>query len=252
MKKIDINIIIVCYNDGDNLETTLNSIRKNRNNYHRLFIIDGCSIDNTNNIIRINNDIINDYLCEKDSGIYNAMNKVLKFESIKDNDFLYWLNAGDELQKWDDEILNSLQNVDCCFAGVYSKKNILSLDSKTIYPRILQPYNERTFFPNSIYMHQGFLIRKSVFKKYLYDENIGLQAENLLMSKCILNQNFVCTNYILATYYTNGISNTKHFDVYKSFYKVLNKLNMSCALHVIYHPIFHIKYIIKILLSFVK
>ena len=74
-KKRLYSIIVVTYNNADGLLRTLKSIRLLDYVQKEIVVIDGGSKDETLNIIADNQDIITTSVSEKDSGIYNAMNK---------------------------------------------------------------------------------------------------------------------------------------------------------------------------------
>lgn len=213
--EIRVAIITVTYNDADNLLRTLNSIRKNKKDYHDYYVIDGCSSDRTLDLLRENEDIITSWMSEKDNGIYDAMNKCLNFH-INDNTHFLWLNAGDELLDWSDL---SFLDTDCIFCSVIKK---ISVESRGVLsvPIIKEPYDCINFFPESLFMHQGFMIRKKVFQKYLYDLNVGIQAENLLMSKCIQHEHYSCIESPISIYYLDGISNSRFGEILMSYIKV--------------------------------
>lgn len=218
-EKFRVAIVTVTYNDGKNLSRTLDSIRKHKKDYHDYYVIDGASCDGSVDLLKENEDIITSWISEKDKGIYDAMNKCLSF-SIADDTYLLWLNAGDELLDWSEY---SFPRADCVFCSVIKKTSPSSLGALS-RPMIKEPYNCKHFFPHSLYMHQGFLLRKKVFVKYLYDLKIGLQAENLLMSQCIMNERYACYEQPISVFYLDGVSNTSSLRILKSYVKVADAL----------------------------
>ena len=97
-KKRLYSIIVVTYNNADGLLRTLKSIRLLDYVQKEIVVIDGGSKDETLNIIADNQDIITTSVSEKDSGIYNAMNKGVKLVS---GDYVVFMNAGDEFANKD-------------------------------------------------------------------------------------------------------------------------------------------------------
>ena len=75
----NVSIITVCFNSEKTIQQTINSV--NNQNYKLVehIFIDGLSNDNTVNIIKKN--MKSNYLLisEKDDGIYDAMNKGIKY-----------------------------------------------------------------------------------------------------------------------------------------------------------------------------
>ncbi|WP_249554547.1 glycosyltransferase [Shewanella sp. 10B] len=87
-----ISIVTVTYNNSKGLEKTLKSIQKQTDNAYELIVIDGGSKDNTASILESYHNIISFSLSENDSGIYDAMNKGVKFCT---SPFVIFMNAGD-------------------------------------------------------------------------------------------------------------------------------------------------------------
>ncbi len=92
MKKYKISIITICYNNLLDLVKTHTSLRNYISNEIEWVVIDGSAnieINHYLNNIEKNNIF---YLFEKDTGIYDAMNKGIKFAN---GDYLIFLNSGD-------------------------------------------------------------------------------------------------------------------------------------------------------------
>lgn len=87
-----ISIITVVYNDKFGLQKTIESVSKLIYQKIEYIIIDGGSNDGTTDVIKENLSIIDYWISEKDNGIYNAMNKVIKASS---GVWLNFMNAGD-------------------------------------------------------------------------------------------------------------------------------------------------------------
>lgn len=126
-------IITVTLNAENDLRETINSLKNQEFKDFEYIIIDGKSEDGTYQIIKLNNQIIDKYLIEKDNGIYDAMNKGLNLASGK---YIGFLNAGDKYTPEGLKIINNYlrsNNVDFIFGTVmkkilkygYSKKRIM-------------------------------------------------------------------------------------------------------------------------------
>ena len=244
-----ISIITITYNDESNLIRTLRSVRKNKKDFQKYFIIDGNSKDNTVKLLLENNDIIDNWISETDDGIYSAMNKVEKFLEIDDEDYILWLNAGDELLDWDQFIINRIIDYDCYFFSVIAKFTPTS-NGKVIASKILIPLNEKNYMPLSIYRHQGFLVKLKVFRKYYYNTKVGINADGLLMSHCIMNEHFSSFNYPISIFYLDGISNTHFSKSISSYLKVYKELNLKLYKLLFYQRAYFIKTITKMIIPF--
>ena len=107
---LKISIISVCYNSSKTILDTIRSV--NRQSYPNIehVFIDGLSSDNTLEIIRSNSKKKNVIISEKDSGLYDAINKGI-------------LNAtGDVIGLLhSDDILSSLEIISDLIAKIYDE-----------------------------------------------------------------------------------------------------------------------------------
>ena len=95
MKDLKISIITINYNNLSGLKKTYNSIKNQTalTNYYEWIVIDGNSIDGTNQWF---NELLLEcnykYISEPDNGIYNAMNKGI---DLCKGEYILFLNSGD-------------------------------------------------------------------------------------------------------------------------------------------------------------
>jgi len=130
MLKININtsplfsIVTVIYNDLKGLILTHESIALQTYKNFEWIIIDGASNDGTVDYIKSIEESVATWTSEKDSGIYDAMNKgILKCNG----QYIVFMNAGDAfsdkfvLQRVSDLILNNNKSYDVIFGGATLK-----------------------------------------------------------------------------------------------------------------------------------
>ena len=158
------SIIVVTYNNADGLLRTLKSIRLLDYVQKEIVVIDGGSKDETLNIIADNQDIITTSVSEKDSGIYNAMNKGVKLVS---GDYVVFMNAGDEFANKDVLSLVNGYDGDIIMGGdIYGGKSRMPKAVMTLYDLL------------SIGIcHQSVYYRREVLLKYGFDESYKLIAD---------------------------------------------------------------------------
>ena len=121
-----VSIITVTLNSEKYLEETLKSIKNQKNKDYELIIIDGQSIDNTIEIIKRYEDLINFCLIEKDNGIYDAFNKGLKYAKGK---YIVFVNSDDVLTPEALELLSAYdkkyKDIDFLFGSVKKHWGVL-------------------------------------------------------------------------------------------------------------------------------
>ncbi len=112
MKTMDENlrfsVITVCYNEEKTIQKTMESVLKQSWDNFEYIIVDGGSEDATIPIVMdyAAKDPRIRWYSEKDKGIYDAMNKGIRYA---EGDFLYFLNAGDLF--YDAQVLKAAANV---------------------------------------------------------------------------------------------------------------------------------------------
>jgi glycosyltransferase involved in cell wall biosynthesis len=172
-----VSIITVCYNSEKTIENTIKSVLNQSYNNIEYIVIDGGSNDKTLEIIQSYDDKIDFWVSEKDTGIYNAMNKGILLSSgsiigILNSDDIYKRNAVCLANKY---FLN--KEIDFCFGSV-EKDRLLSGFNKN---KIKWKFN---IFPS----HSGgfFISQKSQLECGLYDEQFKLHADYDLIYRLVV------------------------------------------------------------------
>jgi len=84
--------VTVCFNAEDSIEETLSSLQEQSCRDFQYIVVDGMSTDRTLDLLNTYDLLIDELISERDSGIYDAMNKGLKIATGR---YIYFLNAGD-------------------------------------------------------------------------------------------------------------------------------------------------------------
>ena len=189
------SIIVVTYNNATGLSETLQSIRALDYTDREVIVIDGASKDNTQEILSANKDIITVSVSEPDTGIYNAMNKGIKYVT---GDFVVFMNAGD------------------CFAhcGVLSLVNSFDgdilLGGETYGGQVRMVKNHMSLYDIlSIGInHQAVYYRKEIIQKYGFDESYKLIADLKSVVEPLTKDkvSITCIPEILAVCEGGGVS----------------------------------------------
>lgn len=91
---LSLSVITVCYNAEESIEKTMQSVLSQSYENIDYLIVDGQSTDSTLDIVRKYQEKYKNIrlISEKDSGIYNAMNKAAVYAQ---GEYIYYLNSGD-------------------------------------------------------------------------------------------------------------------------------------------------------------
>ena len=159
MKGNKISIITVTKNSEKFLEKNILSVNNQLYKNYEHIIIDGGSTDKTLNIIHKHRKKIKYFISEKDKGLYDAMNKGIKYCSgdiigILNSDDIYYKNALKIVNKY----FSKYQKLDFLFGSVYKYKLLHGYHPKKI------KWTFGFYSAHSV----GFFIRKNSHKKVGY------------------------------------------------------------------------------------
>lgn len=199
-----LSIITVNYNNKLGLNKTIQSLMNQSNVNYEYIIIDGGSTDGSLEIIEKNKNLINYAVSEKDGGIYDAMNKGIKYATGK---YCLFLNAGDSL--FDANTIENLYN------------EIINGDEEIIFGSIYMEDANKPFIKHfhdfSLYMasyspmpHQSTIIQTKLLKTLKgYDVNFKILADRVFFIEAYLNNaRFKRLNLCITRYDMTGISST--------------------------------------------
>ncbi len=227
MKKISIITVIFNALSNDNgkeyLEQMFKSVHDQDYENIEHVIIDGCSTDGT---LEYLNFLIKNYskkpvimTSQKDTGIYNAMNKGIAKSS---GDFIAFMNTDDCYLE--NNAINLLSE------AIEFNENISFSCSNAI---VISNINEQDVFKADIksityrmpFCHQTMLCKKELFETYgLFDESLKIASDFLFIFKIIingvngveLNKNLVLSRFI-------GISFKKKLDSHTEASKIIHE-----------------------------
>ena len=192
-----VSIITACYNREKTIASAIESVSAQKYNDIEYIIIDGASKDKSMDVINQYKDKIDVIVSEKDSGIYDALNKGIKKSS---GDIIGLLHSDDLFydENTINRIVDTFENSDADI--VYA--NGMYIDEKNI-SKVKRIYKAKYF--KKKYLHFGWIplhttifVKKEVFEKYgLYREDFRIASDyeislrwfkNSQLKKKFLNQ----------------------------------------------------------------
>lgn len=199
---IKISVITINLNNLEGLKRTVKSVLDQNHPDIEYLLIDGGSTDGAKEFIQDNQDSFAFYLSEKDTGVYDAMNKGIRKST---GDFLIFLNSGDVFS--DSDSLSKLIENSNGEELVYG--NILVVESDKSY---LKTYPEiltfKYFYYDSI-PHPACLISKELFERYgLYDTTLKIVSDwkFFLLSVVKYRCSYRYVDEMISTFGVDGLS----------------------------------------------
>lgn len=212
-----ISIITVSYNVASTIEQTILSIINQNFDDYEYIIVDGGSTDGTVDIIKKHQDKITFWISEPDKGIYDAMNKGLKFAK---GVWVNFMNAGDSF--YDLNVLRNLELADLSDCQVvYGSINCITKSNSFILkPKPLEEMKDKMIF-----CHQAGLVKIECLKEYKFDTTFEIAADyNLFRTLFISGCQFKEKDIIVANYEAEeGVSSTRFYKMYKEYAIIVNE-----------------------------
>ena len=164
-----LSIITVNLDDKSGLSRTVESIKNQNFQDFEFIIIDGGSKDESLEVIKENETLIDYWVSEKDSGIYNAMNKGINKASGK---YILFLNSGDYLLS----------------------KDALSIDFKTITQDIV--YGHLTHNNNNVLNTSAY--KDNIDLGFFFKSTLP-HGSTFIKRELFLNYGLYKTDYIIVS-----------------------------------------------------
>ena len=166
MTPLKISVVTVVFNGGAFIEETIKSVVSQNYTNIEYIIIDGKSTDGTLDIVLRYKDKISRIISEKDTGLYDAMNKGLR---VATGDFVLFLNCGDRFSDCGtlSEIFSGRDFSDADV--VYGDTDIIDKDGNVVHSRRHRPPEKleyKDFLKGMLVCHQSFFARRTVVPQY--------------------------------------------------------------------------------------
>lgn len=198
-----ISIITINYNDADGLRKTIESVASQTCLTDvEYIVVDGASSDGSVDVIRENETVVTKWVSEKDTGIYNAMNKGTAMAS---GDYCLFLNSGDSFHDSTvvERALPLLDGAEFLIGKDFYLNSGAVTDNSA-------PLSMLRFYSGSI-PHQATFIRRDVMAKYGYDESYRIVSDWKFFVQSLILDNlpYKFIDLVVADYDCTGISSTQ-------------------------------------------
>ncbi|WP_348723433.1 glycosyltransferase family 2 protein [Tenacibaculum sp. 190524A05c] len=200
-----VSIIIPSYNNLDQLKNCLQSIQNQNFENFEVWIIDGASTDGTQEYLKTLGPRFN-YISEKDSGIYDAMNTGIK-KSV--GEWLYFLGSDDRFSN--DSVLEEVFSTKC-------DEEIQILVGNIEYSKGLRfqsEFSSKLWCKNTVH-HQSVFYKKELFQQLKYNLNYNVLADYDVNLKLFRKKvSFRKVETTIAICGEDGVSKKYNWNLYK-------------------------------------
>ena len=213
------SIITVNFNNPEGLERTIRSVINQTSTDYEYIVVDGDSTKGDVEVIHKYEPYINSWVSEKDTGIYNAMNKGVRMAS---GEYCLFINSGDELYS-----PSMLEEVAAKGISADFVQGVICRPGKK--ETFVNPPQEKDItlgwyvWGNNNY-HQASLIKRDLLIAHPYDEvlkvasDLKFNVEVLIKHGC----SYQPIDVVIAKYEYGGVSSQKkHADESKILFASL-------------------------------
>jgi len=213
-----ITIVTVVYNGAESLEETILSVINQTYDNIEYIIIDGGSKDATLSIIRKYEHAIDYWVSEKDSGIYDAMNKGI---DLAKGEWINFMNGGDCF--FTEMVLNEVFFDDC-----YEDTDILYGNHQVRYSsgskRDVQAGDIKNLWKGSQFCHQASFTRANYHKLFKFNLCTKIVADFEFFYDAWKNQaSFKATPLTVVSFEAGGVSDIKRIDTILGWWQIVDK-----------------------------
>lgn len=205
-----ITIITSTYNVVQYLQWTIDSIREQTYPNIQWIIADGASTDGTVAMFEANNELIDYWFSEPDTGIYDAWNKAL--EHVK-GDWVQFIGAGDELYETNtlEKVAHYLKDAYPSYHFVYGKVQYISESLRQSLYIEGKPWNQHknSYCGNrpSLPEHPVTFHNVSLFATHKFETKFKIVADSHLLMQN-LDKDYLYLPLIIDKMVRGGVSST--------------------------------------------
>ena len=180
-----VSIITSVYNNKHYIAGALESVSSQSHTDIEHIVVDGGSTDGTKEIIQQHRDKISIYISEKDSGIYDALNKGIKLAT---GDVIGFLHSDDLF--YSDKTIESIVDKfkECHTDSVFGDLIYVSASNtdKVIRYWKSKDFHRRKLFNGWMPPHPTFFVKRDIYEKYgNFDTDFRIAADYDLMMRML-------------------------------------------------------------------
>lgn len=229
-----LSLIVVVYNNLEGITEVIEIIKQISIEYRKLLeiiVVDGDSNDGTKELLKSNDGVINTLITEPDTGIYNAMNKGLKYA---EGEYVYFWNSDDII------VLDKLYELLCFldrkhdyFAFGYIRES--KKGGRFIAARDIGDWRECLDTP---FKHPGLCIKKDVYHMLNgFNEHLKISADTEFIIRLLktpeLSGLVIKKPFYLNVFRHGGVS-SKVMNFKEHSYIIKKHLTNKCYLDLFY------------------
>lgn len=220
MNKPLLSVITVVFNNAKGIERTMLSVLNQTYINIEYVVIDGKSTDGTVEIIEKYKDRLAVFISEKDTGIYDAMNKGLAKAS---GDYVVFMNSGDEFYEKDTvkTVFASEPDADL----YYGETEMINEQLQSLGQRrhkAPENFTWRDFKYGMSISHQAVFIRRILAEPYNLNYQLSSDIDWIL-NAAKKARKIVNVHQYVAKYLVGGMSKKKHLQSLKERFAIMCK-----------------------------
>ncbi len=216
----ELTVITIVYNNAIDIERTMQSVLNQTYPNIEYIIIDGASTDGTLEIIKKQEDRLAKLISEKDTGIYDAMNKGLALAS---GDYVLFMNSGDEIYAADtvEKLFATEPDADIYYGEteMYGQ-NWNSLGKRR--HKTPEKFTWKSFKYGMNISHQAIYIRRSLTEPYDLSYKLSSDIDWIIKAAKKAKKIVNVKGYV-AKYLTGGMSKKKHRESLTERFRIFSK-----------------------------
>lgn len=238
LKYPKVTIVTVVFNASDEIETTLKSITSQSYVNKEIIVIDGGSTDGTIQLVERYAHKIDCFKTEKDKGIYDAMNKGIKYSS---GDWICFMNAGDTF--FNQKTIQDLFEKEVISHDILAGDCIADYKSFT---KLLKVKDIREINYGMIFCHQSVIVKADIYREKMFDLSFKIASDFNFFYWCHLaNKKIRIYDFPFSIISTGGVSDTMKLKVILENRKIVRQSSKT-------NLYIEFKYLLKIISTLIK